>query len=466
MSFKQVCTLALALAALLFLTACGGKPPMRGNVADMETFPQDLTFYAQAAGADRLLMDASTQEAQYERFRQRLFAPWQMKKTSIRTRDISPLFRKAKGYRTGSTRWTQAQWDSMARNAALNNFPSQAQAAITICNTDLREMPTHEHRFSEPTPKVEQNPFDYFQYSRLPIGMPLLIAHTSRDGNWHFVECGLAAGWVDARHVQAVDTSFKVIWSSGPLGAILRDSVPLPEGLTTFGSKAGEPSNIHLAHIGTVLPIRGQDAAGNWRVLVPVRADDGVARIAETSLPATDFAPMPLPMTPTRVAALGNILLGQPYGWGGMLDRRDCSALTRDLLTPFGIWLPRNSAAQARQGEVVSLEGMSPKAKESTILAQGTPFLSLVGMRGHITLYVGQYRGRPALFHNVWGVRVVDGKDDNARFVIGKAVVTSITPGIELRHLYRPTTFADRLRSLNTPAPSSPVAGSTNNGAF
>ena len=95
---------------------------------------------------------------------------------------------------------------------------------------------------------------------------------------------------------------------------------------------------------------------------------------------------------------------------------------------------------------------MSAKEKEEAILRNGVPFLSLVGMRGHITLYVGKYRGRPAIFHNVWGVRTIDGPDNNARFVIGRAVVTSITPGDELKNLYRGTTFVDRLRTLSTPA--------------
>ena len=42
----------------------------------------------------------------------------------------------------------------------------------------------------------------------------------------------------------------------------------------------------------------------------------------------------------------------------------------------------------------------------------------------------------------------------DARFIIGRAVVTSITPGAELKNLYRPMTFADRLRTLSTLAGS------------
>ena len=127
---------------------------------------------------------------------------------------------------------------------------------------------------------------------------------------------------------------------------------------------------------------------------------------------------------------------------------RDCSALTRELLTPFGIWLPRNSLSQARSGRRIMLDGMSIKEKEKGILRDGVPFLTLVWLRGHIMLYVGPYKGRPAIFHNVWGVRTVEGASDNERFVIGRAVVSSITPGSELRNLYRTTTFGDRVNSI------------------
>ena len=153
-------------------------------------------------------------------------------------------------------------------------------------------------------------------------------------------------------------------------------------------------------------------------------------------------------LTPAQVALIGNVMMGQRYGWGGMFGDRDCSALTRELLTPFGIWLPRNSLSQARSGRRIMLDGMSIKEKEKAILRDGVPFLTLVWLRGHIMLYVGPYKGRPAIFHNVWGVRTVEGASDNERFVIGRAVVSSITPGSELRNLYRTTTFGDRVNSI------------------
>ncbi|MDD4701855.1 MAG: SH3 domain-containing protein, partial [Desulfovibrio sp.] len=325
-------------------------------------------------------------------------------------------------------------------------------------NPDLREMPTHLTRFSEPTPDPRANPFDYFQYSLLPLGTPVLIAHTSADGRWHFVECPIAGGWVDAEDLALVDDSFIALYRNASFAAVVHDNVRL-----TSQNGASAATGDQRVSIGTILPALAGGSLGTSimpgganaqpvTLLAPVKDSRGMARTAPFAVSSSDVVARPLPLTPGNVATVGNVMMGQLYGWGGMFGERDCSALTRDLLTPFGIWLPRNSVAQARTGAVNSLEGMTPKEKEDTIMRNGVPFLSLVGMRGHIMLYVGKYNNRPAIFHNVWGVRTVEGNDDNARLVIGRAVVTSVTPGKELKNLYRGTTFVDRLRTLSTPA--------------
>lgn len=147
-----------------------------------------------------------------------------------------------------------------------------------------------------------------------------------------------------------------------------------------------------------------------------------------------EVSPFPLPLTGWNVSRIGGELMGQPYGWGGFLGKRDCSATVRDLLSPFGIWLPRNSAAQARAGTFVSFEGMGRAEKEETLLRDGVPFATLVAMRGHIMLYVGERGGRPLVLHNTWGLRTrEEGKE--GRHIIGKTVITTLTPGRGLRDL-------------------------------
>ena len=450
--------LPLLIACFALLAACGGKviptrdgttPTWMGTLEDLRRYPQNLDEYAKAAGENKLLISSAEQANQTARFLRITFGPWEMTRTSIHRRDVAVLFNKARGYKNGDERWTQAEWDAMSANAALGSYPSRCQPAITVRNANLRELPTSEPRFSEPTPNPKSNPFDYFQYSLLPVGTPVLIAHTTRDGRWHYVECPVAGGWVADEDLAPVSAEFRHMYRNTAFAALVRDRVNI-----------ATPTGSIVANIGALLPMRSgastAEGAGSGQstidIMTPVKGMDGMAELAQASLSSADAVPWPMRMTPGNVAKVGNVMMGQPYGWGGMFGDRDCSALTRELFTPFGIWLPRNSVAQARTGVVNMLEGMPTEAKEDQILRNGVPFLSLVGMRGHIMLYVGKYNGRPVIFHNVWGVRTVEGSDTDGRFVIGRAVVTSITPGAELKNLYRTTTFADRLRTISTPA--------------
>ena len=445
------CRVLIALLLLALLCACAKKPGQpappaqpEADIADIREFPQNLEIYAREAGASRRLISEAEQAALYSSFLNIYFGPWEMSRTSIPRREAAAVSKRARGYKYGGQPWSEAEWQAILANMQISRFPSRSAQAITVRQTDLREAPTHEARFAKPTPKPELDPFDYLQYSSLPPGMPLLIAHTSQDGKWHYIECPIAGGWVDASDIALVDPAFKALWREHGYAALIRDGVTLPG--TGPGGRDGK------AGIGAILPLTQQSGSG-LRVIVPIREKDGRAGTAEIMLSAADAMPMPAPLTAGMVARVGNAMMGQRYGWGGMLGLRDCSAMLRDLFAPFGLWLPRNSAAQARRGAVIRLDGMTASEKAATILRDGKPFLSLVGLPGHITLYVGAWKNRPALFHNAWGLRIVRDGNDDERFVIGRAVVTSITPGMELENLYRPKTFVDRIRTLTRLGP-------------
>lgn len=442
-------TVVLLLAFVCVLTACSKKIPGSHHtyatpeqVADLREFPQNLLPFAQDYGMRKRLLSVARQAELSRQYESIFFGPWEMRKTSISRREVAGLFGRARGYKNNEVPWTEAEWQSMRSNADLGNFPSRAAPAIILRATDLRELPTHEARFSKPTPDPRRDPFDYFQYSLLHAGMPVLVAHTSLDGRWHYIECPLAGGWVDAADVAFADEDFRRAWRSGTYAVLIDEKVNLPGTGRDGGDSRGD--------IGVVLPMVGKNGQ-NLNVLLPRANKSGFAMAAETPLSLAQATVMPMPATAGNVAQIGNKMMGEPYGWGGMFGDRDCSAMLRDLFTPFGWWLPRNSVAQARRGTVIRLDGMTTAEKERIISASGVPFLSLVGMKGHITLYIGQYKGRPAIFHNVWGLRIVKDGNDDERLVIGRAVVTSITPGAEVKELYQPIKFENRLRTLTTP---------------
>lgn len=441
----------LLCVAFCFLAACAKKQPAppippqeKAIIQDLAEFPQNLEVYAKNVGPNKRLISQAAQAEMDHTFNQLYFGPWQMSRTSISRREASEFSSRAHGYKSGGVPWSQPEWDALKANAAIGSFPSRATQAITLRQTDLRELPTHEGRFSKPSKDQKSDPFDYFQYSLLPPGMPLLIAHTSRDGRWHYVECPIAGGWVAAADVAIVSPDFKSEWLTGRYAALVAENVSLPgTGRGGGDSRAG---------IGTILPVAKQGAPG-LNVLVPVAGKNGFAETAEIALGPQQAQIKPYALTPGNVAKVGNAMLGQGYGWGGTFGLRDCSAMIRDLYAPFGLWLPRNSRAQARRGSAISLAGLTAEQKAQRILVDGVPFLSLIGLPGHITLYIGPWRNKPALFHNAWGLRIIKDGNDDERLVIGRAVITSIMPGMELPELYRPRTFVDRIRSLTRLGP-------------
>ncbi len=221
----------------------------------------------------------------------------------------------------------------------------------------------------------------------------VFISHVSRDRAWVYVETAFTSGWARQEDVALADEPFRKEYRTRVMAAVREDETPL----------VGAGKYLGQAHIGAIFPLHshmGQDLV----VRVPLRDADGRARTGLAQLGPQQAAPMPLPLTSRTLAGLADAMAGQLYGWGGLYENRDCSSTLRDLFLPFGVWLPRNSSQQARQGErQISLEGLNAEQKLSTIRSQGKPFLSLISMPGHIGLYLGtDPRGEPLLLHNIW----------------------------------------------------------------
>jgi len=126
-------------------------------------------------------------------------------------------------------------------------------------------------------------------------------------------------------------------------------------------------------------------------------------------------------------------LMNEPYGWGGLLNNRDCSSFTKDFFTPFGKYLSRNSKAQTKNGKYLDMSKLSKEQKKQFLMKKGVPFSTLVYLKGHIMLYVGVKDNEPLVMHNMWSVRLKDEKGRKYRHIIGKASITTLEPGSELK---------------------------------
>ena len=420
-------TKLLLISLLLVLGGCAVRPP--SGVADLERYPQDAAAYLPADAATVPLVPPDVQARLDVRWNERFFAPWGQKRASLPAADAFwgvASYGSRQGYAENLQPLGKERWQQLIASLQRESYPSLARPAITVRNTACRVFPTFRPFFLDPARAGEGFPFDYFQNSALWTGTPVLVTHESADGAWFFVETGFVAGWLPVQDVAWADETFRAAYRTGRYAALLRDNVTLRGDTGDF---------LTLTHIGAVFPVAGEEAGG-LQLLVPVRDAGGNAVIRSAMATPEQAAVKPLPLQRQHIAGLANRMLGQLYGWGGLFENRDCSATLRDLFTPFGIWLPRNSGEQAKGGGTFhDLEGLAVEEKRSRLLGEGIPYYTLVSFKGHIGLYLGAdpASGEPLLLHNLWGVRTMDRHGREGRAVVGRLAITSLRPGEE-RH--------------------------------
>lgn len=446
------------LFALLFVTACAKTvPPVQ--VAPTQPQSEEVPFPRRelppevmfdvpqlvtraVSVSDAPLMSASEQMILHAKALERFFAPWRMARTSLDAGEAFwgvKTFARKQGYSENLQPYPVERWNRLVALQNMPGYPAMAVPGIITRNTSVRVLPTLRPFFLDPKQPGEGFPFDYFQNSALWLGSPVLISHVSTDRAWYLVETAYTYGWVRVEDVALVGKAFRNQYESRRMAALLHDDLPLIDGV---GRLLGQ------THIGALFPVQAQTGQG-LTVKVPVRGASGQAEIQTAQLSSLQAASTPLPLTSRAIATLADAMAGQQYGWGGLFENRDCSSTMRDLFLPFGVFLPRNSALQAKgAGSFIPLDKLRPDAKLDAIRAQGVPFLSFIWLQGHIGLYLGvDQRGEPLMLHNIWGVRTMLPSGGEGRAVVGRLTISTLRPG-EYRADVRADSFLARVRGL------------------
>ena len=351
----------------------------------------------------------------------------------------------------------------ITQNIQAHGFPNHIEKGIVTQYTNLRRLPTEEFCFQSVRNAGEGYPFDYFQQTTLWLGTPVLIFHHSLDQQWQFVVTPYGSGWIAADAVGMMTDRLVRNWERAPWLIITKDHQSISNGNTN-----------QYVGLGTILPFNANQKANtnNREVWMPIFRKDQPIKVAFSPVSKFIGRPFPLPLTKTSIHMVLSELWGGKYSWGGIDGGRDCSATLKDYFSCFGIWLPRNSAQQSKVGKVIMLEG-TQQQKEANISSQGIPFLSIIYKRGHSMLYVGNHptSGTPLIFHNVWGLKPklrnpalesiahqreqfgvfgLSPKADHisARYIIGKAVITTISPESGFEHTQFDA-FIDHIQSIN-----------------
>ncbi len=419
---KRYC---LRIVLVFFVLALGGCFTFPDIIRDVRDLPQDHRVYIAKYAS---VFDPVSDEDQRNmdgRYNSQFFSPWHLEKSN-HTLDEAVFefkkYRKDLGYGENGRKHTKAWMKSLAANARLQDYPNGGFLAITVDNTDFRVVPTLKPHFNS-FEHADGYPFDNFQNSGVAVNTPIYISHVSKDKAWFLAESSFAFGWIPARSAATVDQNFIRSWEAGRYAVIVKDKMPLYDDAGTF---------LFKPPLGSVFPLIGEEGNG-IRMLVAV-GEKGNAAVRNVVVSKELAAVKPMKLNAANMTRLTNELINEPYGWGGMYQNRDCSSMVRDLFSPFGLWLPRNSGDQAKKGGLfIDLANRSREEKESLIMKRGIPYLTLIWRPGHIMLYMGEHGGKPLVFHNLWSIRTRDLFGRKGKKVVGHAAITTLRPGKELR---------------------------------
>ena len=255
------------------------------------------------------------------------------------------------------------------------------------------------------TDAVGDYDFDTLQYSYVRVNEPVVIRAQTADGSWYYCETWCVGGWIKAEHIAicADRDQWLAAWQIPE-----EELLVVTEGrIHLDASNANSASSQRMLTMGTTLRlVRDEDFDStitnravyhNTAVWLPVRDEEGrymttIALIPQHCSVNRGY----LPLTTDNILKVAFTMLGDAYGWGGMLAEPDCSLYMRNVYKCFGLELPRNttwqSAMPAFKTDLTDMEAEA-KAKVLDSLPAGT----ILFLKGHEMMYLGEVNG----FHYV-----------------------------------------------------------------
>jgi len=407
----------LFLIALLFI-ACSQK-----QIADLQKYAQKPSVYTK-----NIKLPDIDQEKESKLFLKNYFSPWDIKKLNFSKEEASwgNAYINKQFYLENNTLAPKKWFEKQIKNSNFENYNKILQKAISTKNANIRVFPTSSRLFYNPKIAGEGFPFDYNQNSLLKINTPLLISHYSKDKAWAYIQSYFVSGWIRVDKLKIVDDTFIKKFKTGDYFIAIKEGFPL--SLQKF---------IEYSKVGTIFP-KERD-----KFLLATQK-----KLEKIKIKALNVASFPLNLNQNNLSRVAKEFIGELYGWGGIDSHRDCSSFIQDFFSPFGIYLNRNSKAQTKFHEYIDLSSKSDYEKEQFIKNNAIPFLSLVYLKGHIMLYIGNKDDKALVMHNIWGLRTREFPFKKGRNIIGKTVITSLTPGIELNNIDKNRIILKRVQGI------------------
>ncbi len=352
------------------------------------------------------------------------YSPWLDAKIKSNKKEVFWILKemnKSTGYGEDLKPNAKAFNDALIKSMDIEHYPSAKIKAVVVRDSDVRAVPTNKPFYLSP----KGYPFDRYQNSLIFQGTPVLITHFNLDKTYAHIQSSFVYGWIKVSDLAYMrDKDIELLTKLKNYVMPIKDKIPL---YTDYG---GFYTNARVGELFALIPQSQKTPQKPQKKELKaygfLRDAKGYADLQSVILDEKDFFVFPKAFNSENMAYFIDTMLGQKYGWGGLLGNRDCSAFTRDSFANFAILLPRNSYAQSRYANnYVDLSSMKAKEKEDYILKNATPFGTLIYLKGHIMLYLGAYNHQAIVAHSIWSVQTQK-HFKTLSHKIGGVVITSL----------------------------------------
>jgi hypothetical protein len=423
---------------IVIFAGCASKEPEKQilPIADLATLPQNVAAYINNLDENSTLYNQ--RQAKHPKY---YFNVWNMSEPREKLSAIKWPFRSYTSKNSFGENLQPVEssfFTSLYENANFEAYGSLNQNAITLGYTNIRLFPSDKPLFKDPLVAGEGFPFDYVQNSSVAANKPLFVSHYSKDRQWVYVFSSFASGWIKTNEFVFLDKTYTDRIQNAQQIFFTKEGVALFDKENTF---------LLSSRIGVSLPLI-EESDTKYKVLVIASSKKMQPLFLQVEIDKNIAEKDFLTFTKANMTQIIQEVFGSKYGWGGMFEERDCSSMIRDIFTPFGIWLPRNSYQQSRVGKIFSLEELSDDAKLAFIKKEGVPFKTLLYKKGHIVLYVGTYNNDVVILHNTWGIKTKDGEKEG-RIIIGKTLFSTLKLGKEQPNYNEEAELLRNIKSMN-----------------
>ena len=410
MRMKKTLVILLAICMILSMSACGSEnseentqiensqtESTQGSIEQDFNAIETLDYWIEKVeNPDAVLLSLDEIQNQNALMRQYWGKDWKsgyydinafpetVKKAELQDRIEMPNVKNLGLYCKGE-KVTLEQWKEYYKNYNYDNMPEtiHVRYGVIVNSTPSFDFPIADIMTGSDLNEAE----NLLQQTYFRLNEPVVVLWESADKEWYYVMANEFVGWIQSKDCALFESrtqwseyqsqeQFLVVTKDSKLNGI-SDNVFMSTKL--YLVEDGEPHD--LIH-------------GDYVVRVPHRGENGVVHYSYTALSKEDSVHEGyLPYTVNNTLTLAFQELGDPYGWGGIDGKRDCSMYIKDIYNCFGFQMPRNSQVQMNFPEKrVKTSEMSVDEK-GTLLEKTNPG-AILGFKGHVMLYLGKDNGQ------------------------------------------------------------------------